>query len=73
MKYKKIKKREVNVLGVVENEYIVETMFNTQKYVVKPLDTLASIAFKFNKTAEEIKKINNLANDKLFIGQMLNV
>lgn len=42
-------------------------------YIVKSGDTLYSIAKKFGMTVAEIKKINNLVNDNLSIGQVLRV
>ena len=42
-------------------------------YVVKAGDTLYSIAREFNTTVDEIKKLNNLTNNNLSIGQILIV
>lgn len=43
------------------------------KHIVKPLDTLSSIANKYNKSIDEIRSNNNISNDKLYIGQMLYI
>ncbi len=42
-------------------------------YVVKPGDTLYSIAHKYNTTVNEIKKLNNLISDELSVGQKLKL
>ena len=40
-------------------------------YIVKPLDTLYSIANKYNMSVQELKSINNLNTDNLYVGQKL--
>ena len=45
----------------------------TMLYQVKAGDTLYSIANKYGITLKELKAINNLTDDKLAIGQLLNV
>ena len=45
----------------------------TELYQVKSGDTLYSIANKYGITLKELKAINNLTDDKLAIGQLLNV
>ena len=45
----------------------------TELYQVKAGDTLYSIANKYGITLKELKAINNLNDDKLAIGQLLNV
>ena len=42
-------------------------------YIVKSGDTLWSIANKFNTTVDEIKRLNNLTNNSLSVGQQLLV
>ena len=42
-------------------------------YIVKKGDTLYSIALKNNLTVSELKKLNNLVNDTLSIGQKLKI
>ena len=46
---------------------------DTELYQVKRGDTLYSIANKYGITLKELKAINNLENDNLAIGQLLNV
>ena len=48
-------------------------MGDTQLYQVKPGDTLYSIAGKYNISVNELKSLNNLDNNNLSIGQLLNV
>ena len=42
-------------------------------YIVKRGDTLYSIARKFNTSVNEIKRVNNLQNDNLSIGQEIKI
>ncbi len=42
-------------------------------YVVKKGDTLYSIARKYNLTVDELKALNNLTSNELYIGQILDV
>lgn len=42
-------------------------------YTVKPGDTLWKISRKFNMTVEELKRINNLSNDLILVGQSLRI
>ncbi len=44
---------------------------NTCIYVVKPLDTLSKVAKNYNVSKEHIRELNDLKNDKLFVGQKL--
>ena len=46
---------------------------DTEIYQVVKGDTLYGISKKYNTTVEELKAINNLENDNLAIGQLLNV
>ena len=46
---------------------------DTDLYQVKSGDTLYSLANKFNININELKTINNLVNDNLIVGQLLNV
>lgn len=71
-KYRDLQYAEVTSLNDHQKCKIVDVE-NHDTYVVKPLDTLQSIANYHNTTTEEIKAINNLKNEKLFIGQMLKV
>ena len=42
-------------------------------YIVQKGDTLYGIAKKYNTSVDAIKKENNLANDRLYIGQKLKI
>lgn len=46
---------------------------DTELYQVKAGDSLYAIAKKYNISVNELKAINNLVNDNLAIGQLLNV
>ena len=46
---------------------------DTELYQVKSGDTLYSIANKYNISVNELKTINNLTNNNLAVGQLLNV
>lgn len=46
---------------------------NSDIYIVKKGDTLYQIAQKYNTTVAELKKNNNLTNNNLTIGQVLNI
>ena len=51
----------------------VAILGDTEIYQVKKGDTLYSIANKYGISLNELKAINNLTNDNLAIGQLLNV
>lgn len=46
---------------------------NGDYYIVKPKDTMFSIAYIFGMTVEEIKKLNNLSSTDVYVGQKLKV
>ena len=46
---------------------------NMFMYTVKSGDNLYTIAKKYNTTVDEIKKLNNLTNNNLYIGQVLRI
>ena len=50
---------------------IPTTSITETTYVVKSEDNLYSIARKFNTTVDILKKLNNLTNNLLSIGQIL--
>ena len=53
---------------------MVKILFGTKtSHVVKPMETLASIAQKYNVGVEQIVKINNLTSHRVFIGQILQI
>lgn len=50
-----------------------ETSQNTTSYMVKPGDTLYSIAREFNTTVDELKDYNTLTTNILSVGQQLQI
>lgn len=70
-------KREIDtVIASVSLETLVQTkgyMYDTKYYVVKPGDTLSTIAQKFNISVDTIKWANNLHNDFIRVGQKLKI
>ena len=46
---------------------------NVMAYTVQPHDTLAKLAARFNISAEQIKRDNNLKSDKIFAGRQLGI
>lgn len=46
---------------------------STSTYVVKSGDTLGKIALDFNMSVNDLKKMNNLSSDLIFVGQSLKV
>ena len=53
--------------------YINVPYLSSSTYIVKPGDTLYKIAQKYNVSIESLKKNNNLTNNLLSIGQILNI
>ena len=56
---------------ITVGELLIIDEVNTIK--VSKGDTLYSIAKKYNTTVDELKKLNNLTNNTLSIGQTLKV
>lgn len=70
-------KKYVNavVKGVLKTFNIGEniTPSTENTYTVKAGDTLWNIAKKYNTTVEELMRLNNLTNDLIMIGKVLNI
>ncbi len=59
-----------------ENKFVTiaqETITTQNTYEVLPNDTLYSVSKKFNISIDELKKINNLSENILSIGQILKI
>ncbi len=73
---KKINNLSTNALSIGQILKIptkIVDIGDTDIYQVKPGDTLYSISKQYNISLDELKKINNLINNNLSIGQLLNV
>ena len=60
-----------NLLDI--GQKLIIPVFEDATYVVKAGDTLYSIARQFSTSVDEIKKLNNLSNNILSVGQILIV
>ena len=61
-------------LKIRDNGVVVEECFGEENtYTVVKGDTLYSIARKFNTTVDNIKKKNNLVDNTISVGQILNI
>ena len=59
-----------NIANIIFNA-IQNYLKDENIYIVKSGDSLYSIARKYNTTVDELKKVNNLTNNNLSIGQKL--
>jgi N-acetylmuramoyl-L-alanine amidase len=67
---------EAVIKGVLDYkgiDYLSPEVVATDTYIVSKGDTLYSIAKKLDTSVSELKKINNLSNDILSIGQKLKI
>lgn len=65
-----------NTLSIGQLIYIPKNeteIIETEIYTVKAGDTLYGISQKYNLTVDELKKLNNLSNNTLSIGQKLKI
>ena len=60
-------------IGQILNIPAIKSTDSTQTYIVQSGDSLYSISKKFNISIDELKKINNLTNNTLQIGQVLKL
>lgn len=70
---KKINNLSSDLLSVGQKLIIDSTSKNNSTYKVVNGDTLYSIARKYNISVDKLKKINNLKNNNISIGQILNI
>lgn len=57
--------------GEMCGESIILERPSANRYIVKPLDTIQSIAYRYNTSVDDIIDINHLKTQKLFVGQIL--
>lgn len=69
----KLNNLKTNLLNIGEKIKIPTNTENVQTYSVKSGDNLYSIARRFNRTADELKRLNNLTTNLLSVGQVLKV
>lgn len=60
-------------LDFYAGEWIKIKTENFKTHIVKPTETLLQIAEFYNIPKEQLKKDNNLTEEKLFIGQTLKI
>ena len=68
----KVVRNNTNV-DFYEGEVVKIIYDDSNIYIVKPLETLSTIAEKYNTSVEELVKLNNLKSTRLFIGQHLTI
>jgi poly-gamma-glutamate capsule biosynthesis protein CapA/YwtB (metallophosphatase superfamily)/LysM repeat protein len=68
-------KKDLIMKQVSNNENIKEkeTSKDITTYIVKAGDTLWEISKKFNLTVNELKSLNNLTSDLIYVDQILNI
>lgn len=69
----KLKENQVLQLTPNSAEVAKKDTTTTQEYIVKPGDTLSSVAKAYHVSIDELKQINQLLKDDLNIGQRLTV
>ncbi|MEK6564752.1 MAG: L,D-transpeptidase family protein [Candidatus Omnitrophota bacterium] len=65
------KKLDETNIKIILSPHVVTGL--SQEYVIQPLDNLTKISKQFNTTIDLIKKINNLASDKINPGKKLKI
>ena len=70
-RYRELKKCEITSLSAQGDEYKIVDVENYNIHIVQPMENLNSISEKYGVSIEDLKKINNLNINRLFIGQIL--
>jgi len=70
---KRINNLNNDILSIGQRIYLKERNDDENIYIVQKGDTLYSISKKFNISVEEIKRLNNLVNNDLYVGEELIV
>lgn len=60
-------------IDLYEGEVVKINRSTKKTHVVKPMETLNSIAMKYETTTTQLIKINQLNSTRLFVGQMIQV
>lgn len=58
-------------IELYEGEMVIIVRNNKKTHIVKPMQSLKSIALQHQTTVDNLIKINNLKSTRLFVGQML--
>lgn len=63
--------RNNNTIDLYEGEIIKIICKRATEHIVKPAETLQSIAKLYNKNVDELVQINNLSSSRVFVGQRI--
>lgn len=69
----KVSTKSAEVIQPVKEPSKVETPSTSSNYVVQKGDTLGTIGSKYGLSVAELKKLNNLSSDLIYVGQKLKV
>lgn len=64
---------EKNTENISTGQWVLVKKVNITLHIVRPLETLNTIALLYNVDVNDIILKNNLVNNKLFLGQRLEI